>query len=145
MKLFILNDYTCFVGCNGAGKSTLQNALNVFFRQYKDCKTDLSNLSADDFHHKDTSSPIQITVEFTDLSEAAKQELSAYVRQGKLIITAKAVYDEITKRAEVRQYGNRLVMNDFKIWFEAEKAGEKVPKLKEIYKMGFCSCIKRYS
>ena len=31
-----LDDYTCFVGCNGAGKSTLQNALNVFFRQYKD-------------------------------------------------------------------------------------------------------------
>lgn len=132
-ETIFLNDYTCFVGCNGAGKSTLQNALNVFFRQYKDCKTDLSNLSADDFHHKDTSNPIQITVEFTDLSEAAKQELSAYVRQGKLIITAKAVYDEITKRAEVRQYGNRLVMNDFKIWFEAEKAGEKVPKLKEIY------------
>ncbi|WP_435349865.1 AAA family ATPase, partial [Klebsiella quasipneumoniae] len=49
-----LDDYTCFVGCNGAGKSTLQNALNVFFRQYKDSKTDLSKLSVEDFHHRDT-------------------------------------------------------------------------------------------
>lgn len=128
-----LDDYTCFVGCNGAGKSTLQNALNVFFRQYKDSKTDLSNLSADDFHHKDTSKPIQITVEFSDLSVKAKEELSAYVRHDKLIVTAKAEYHEATQRAEVKQYGNRLVIETFRSWFDAEKKGEKVETLKTIY------------
>ncbi|SKC18899.1 AAA ATPase domain-containing protein [Kosakonia radicincitans] len=129
-----LNDYTCFVGSNGAGKSTLQCALNVFFRQYKDSKTDLSNLSIDDFHHKDTSIPIQITVEFSDLSNEAQQELSTYVRQGKLIVTAKAEYNEVIQRAEVKQYGNRLVIENFRSWFDAEKSGEKVDTLKSIYK-----------
>lgn len=128
-----LDDYTCFVGCNGAGKSTLQNALNVFFRQYKDSKTDLSKLSVDDFHHRDTSKPIQITVEFTNLSKEAVDELSAYVRHDKLIITAKAEYDEKTQRAEVKQYGNRLVISDFRVWFDAEKSGSKVDELKVIY------------
>lgn len=128
-----LDNYTCFVGSNGAGKSTLQNALNVFFRQYKDSKTDLSKLLIDDFHHKDVSKPIQITVEFSELSHEAKRELSAYVRQEKLIITAKAEYDETTQRAEVKQYGNRFVIEDFRIWFDKEKSGEKVKELKETY------------
>ncbi len=57
-----LGDYSCFVGPNGAGKSTILTALNVFFRQYKDSKTDLSKLSADDFHHKNVKEPIRITV-----------------------------------------------------------------------------------
>jgi predicted ATP-dependent endonuclease of OLD family len=52
------DDYNCFIGPNGAGKSTVINALNVFFRQHRDSKTDLSKLSADDFHHKNISEPI---------------------------------------------------------------------------------------
>ncbi len=72
----LLDDYTCFVGPNGAGKSTVLCALNVFFRQYKDSNTDLSKLTEEDFHHKDTTSPIKITVTFTDLSTGAKEPLS---------------------------------------------------------------------
>ena len=127
------DDYNCFVGPNGAGKSTVMNALNVFFRQYRDSKTDLSKLSADDFHHKDTSNPISITVTFTDLSSEAKASLSDYVRQEKLVVTAKAEYDEGTERAEVKQYGNRLGMNEFKVWFEAEKTKKPASELKEIF------------
>lgn len=84
------DNYNCFVGPNGAGKSTVINALNVFFRQHKDSKTDLSKLSADDFHHKNTAVPILITVTFSDLSDEAKKDLVDYVRQEKLIVTAKA-------------------------------------------------------
>ncbi|SIN89489.1 ATP-dependent endonuclease [Salinivibrio sp. ES.052] len=127
------DDYSCFVGPNGAGKSTVMNALNVFFRQHKDSKTDLSKLSADDFHHKNTSEPISITVTFKDLSEEAKKGLADYVRQDKLIVTAKAEYDEGTERAEVKQFGNRLGMTDFKIWFEAEKSKKPAKELKEIF------------
>ncbi|MFD2600638.1 ATP-dependent nuclease [Flavobacterium suzhouense] len=128
-----LDDYSCFVGPNGAGKSTVFNALNIFFRQYKDSKTDLSKLTESDFHHKDTSVDIKITVTFIDLSEQAQQDLANYVRQEKLIITTIGKYDAETQRAEVKQYGNRLGVIEFAEFFEADKSGAKVSDLKEIY------------
>lgn len=127
------SDYTCLVGPNGSGKSTVLNALNVFFRQCKDCKTDMIKLSSDDFHHKNTSEPILITVTFTELSAQAKKDLADYVRQERLIVTAKAEFDEGTERAEVKQFGNRLGMAEFKAWFEAEKAKKSATELKQIF------------
>jgi len=130
----IFDDYNCFVGANGAGKSTILYALNVFFRQSKDSQTNILQLSAEDFHHKDTSSPIRITVTFTDLSTQAKDDLKDYARQDKLIVTASAVFDEGTEQAVVKQYGNRLGFEEFRRYFEAVKNKEVAPKLKEIYK-----------
>jgi len=132
-ETIVLDDYVCLVGPNGAGKSTILAALNVFFRQYKDSKTDLSKLSAEDFHHKNVQEPIKITVTFCDLSVAAKADLSDYVRQDKLIVSAIAKYDSRSERAEVRQFGNRLGMEDFRVFFEADKRGESAPALKQIY------------
>ena len=126
----MLDNYSCFVGPNGAGKSTILAALNVFFRQYKDSKTDLSKLSADDFHHRTVSNPIKITVTFINLSEQAKEDLSDYARQEKLIVSAIAKYDTNTERAEVRQYGNRIGMEDFREYFEKDKAGASAAELK---------------
>lgn len=128
-----LDDYACLVGPNGAGKSTILTALNVFFRQYKDSKTDLSKLSADDFHHKNINNPIKITVTFCDLSVEAKSDLADYVRQDKLIVSSIAKYDAGSERAEVRQFGNRLGMEDFREYFEADKRGDSAAALKEIY------------
>jgi putative ATP-dependent endonuclease of OLD family len=126
-------NYSCFVGPNGAGKSTIMTALNVFFRQYKDSKTDLSKLSADDFHHKNVGDPIKITVTFTGLTDQAKADLADYVRQDKLIVSAVAKYDPGLERAEVRQFGNRLGMEEFRRYFEADKNGESAAALKAIY------------
>lgn len=130
-----LDNYSCFVGPNGAGKSTILAALNIFFRQYKDSKTDLSKLSSDDFHHRDVSSPIKITVTFKDLSEKAKIDLSDYVRQDKLIVSSIAKYDANAGRAEVRQYGNRIGIEEFRGYFEQDKAGASVNDLKTIFGM----------
>ncbi|WP_348678944.1 ATP-dependent nuclease [Alcanivorax profundi] len=127
------DDYSCFVGPNGAGKSTILAALNVFFRQYKDSKTDLSKLSAEDFHHKNINLPIRITVTFSDLSDEAKHDLSDYVRQEKLVVSAVAKYNPSLERAEVKQYGNRLGIEAFRKYFDAEKQGKSVADLKVIY------------
>jgi predicted ATP-dependent endonuclease of OLD family len=132
-ETIFFNDYSCFVGPNGSGKSTVLAALNVFFRQYKDSKTDLSKLSVEDFHHKDVSQSIKITVTFSDLSEQAKSDLSDYVRHDKLIVSSIAKYDAGLERAEVKQYGNRLGMNEFRAYFEADKSGANAGELKELY------------
>ena len=132
-ETILFGDYACFVGPNGAGKSTILTALNVFFRQYKDSKTDLSKLSADDFHHKHVSDPIKITVTFTGLTDQAKMDLADYVRQDKLIVSAVAKYDPGLERAEVRQFGNRLGMEEFRQYFEADKNSESAATLKGIY------------
>ncbi len=127
------NDYTCFVGHNGSGKSTVLAALNVFFRQYKDSRTDLSRLTVDDFHHKNVDEPIQITVTFTGLSPEAVADLAGYERQGKLIVSSVARYDPQTQRAEVKQYGSRMGFADFARYFEADKAGASAKDLQGIY------------
>jgi putative ATP-dependent endonuclease of OLD family len=127
------DDYTCLVGANGAGKSTVFTALQVFFRHFKDSKTDLSKLSEKDFHHCNIDEPIQITVTFSDLSAQATEDLKDYVRQGKLIVTAEAVYDKGTQRAEIKQYGNRLGMDDFRVFFDLDKTSAKAPELNACY------------
>jgi len=133
-ETIFFDDYTAFVGPNGVGKSTVFHALNLFFRQNKDSQTDLIKLSASDFHHFNTDKEIKITVTFSSLSEEAKQELSDYVRHDKLIVSAIAKYDSVNEKADVKQYGNRLGFEKFRVFFEAEKNGAKSAELKDIYK-----------
>ena len=128
-----LNDYACLVGPNGAGKSTVLTALNVFFRESDGVPTDLSQLDDEDFHCKDTNNPVKITVTFKDLSEEAKKDFSNYVRQDQLVVSAVATFDQATGKANVKQFGQRLGMPAFAIFFEASDERKRVPELKEIY------------
>jgi len=134
-ETIVFNDYTCFIGPNGSGKSTILNALNIFFKNDKDSQTTLSILSEDDFHHKITNDPIKITLTFSNLSDKAKEELSDYVRDDKLIVSAIAEYNSENQNAEIIHYGNRLGFNDFKKYFACNKNGKgKADELKKIYK-----------
>jgi len=127
------NNYTCLVGPNGSGKSTILCALNVFFREVENAATDLSQLDREDFHHKNTAEPIEITVTFRDLNEEAKKDFSDYYRQGKLIVSAVATFNEAAGKAEVKQYGQRLVLPDFKEFFRAVGDKRAVADLKQLY------------
>ncbi|OFZ55016.1 MAG: hypothetical protein A2328_03175 [Bdellovibrionales bacterium RIFOXYB2_FULL_36_6] len=132
-ETIIFNDYTCLIGTNGSGKSTVLNALNIFFKNNKDSQTDLNVLSADDFHHKNVKEPIKITITFIDLSVKAKEELSDYVRDNKLVVSAIAEYDLKNEKAEVIHYGSRLGFDEFRRYFAIAKNGTK-DELTKIYK-----------
>jgi putative ATP-dependent endonuclease of OLD family len=126
-------DYTALVGPNGGGKSTILHALNVFFGEGAVPGLNPRSLVAEDFHGKNTDDPVEITITFGELSAEAASDLVHYVRQGKLIVTAKAVFDPTAGSAAVNQFGSRLGMPDFAAFFAAEKDGEKAVRLKEIY------------
>lgn len=128
-----LNDYTCLVGPNGGGKSTVLCALNVLFRETENTSTDLSQLTAEDFHQKKTVEPIEITVTFTDLSEEAQKDFADYYRQGQLVVSAIATFNEATAKAEVKQMGQRRGMSSFKDFFRAVGDKKSVTELKELY------------
>jgi putative ATP-dependent endonuclease of the OLD family len=127
------NNYTCLVGPNGSGKSTILCALNVFFRDTENTATNLGHLDREDFHQKNVTKPIEITVTFEDLSPAAQRDFADYYRQGKLIVSAIATYNETTGKAEVKQYGQRLGIPEFKPFFRAYGDNQKASELKKLY------------
>lgn len=122
------DNYTCFVGPNGAGKSTVFTALNIFFRHDMGFVID-----QDDFHKKDTSKAITITVTFEELSDAAQKDLSAYFRQGKLVVSTVVSWNSANNQVEIKQYGQRLAMGAFKEFFRRNGDGAQVAELKKIY------------
>ena len=128
-----LNDYCCLVGPNGAGKSTVLAALNVFFQE-QDCSvTDTKSLCDEDFFRRKTETPIRITVTFRDLGAEATAELSDYVRHDELVVTAEAKYEVKRRQAEVRYFGKRLGMEEFRAFFEAEKGKAGAAELNDLY------------
>lgn len=127
------DDYTCFVGANGAGKSTVLFALNVFFREVDAQGNAITSLTAEDFHKRDVSKPVEITVWFHQLSGEAKEDFKDYFRQDVLVVSAKAVFDENTGRAEIKQYGQRLAMEAFAEFFRRFGDKAKVEELRTLY------------
>ena len=132
-EIINLNSYSCFVGPNGAGKSNVLCALNVFFREQASSATDVSQLTNEDYFSKSTDNPIRITVTFEELGSVAQAELSDYVRQNELVVTAEAVFDADNGIGQVKHYGQRSGMVEFRPFFEAEKAGAKAGELAPIF------------
>lgn len=126
-----LNKYSCFVGPNGAGKSSVLAALNVFFKDSS--SFDPNNLEDEDYFCKDITKPIRITVTFNDLGENAVEELSDYVRQNELVVTAEAAFDPTTGFGSVKHYGQRLGIDEFRVFFESHKSKAKAEDLNTIY------------
>ena len=128
-----LDGYTCLVGANGAGKSTVLAALNVLFRHAAGTPTPVAYLTDEDFTLRDFSRPIEIVATFAELSQVEQHEFKAYFRQDRLIVKAIARWDDETRRAEVKQFGARLVMREFAPWFRSKDDGAKVSDLKAAY------------
>lgn len=131
---FVLNPYTCLVGDNGCGKSSVLAALCVFFGDTESTPY-AGVLEKADYHAFDTSKPIRITVTFTALDAGAMTSLKAYARNGKLVVTAVAVFDDDAGHGKVVHYGTRLGIDAFRPYFEADKLGQSATELKELYKL----------
>ena len=133
-RTITFDPYTCIVGPNGSGKSTVLCALNIFFRETKDTDSDLLNLQEEDFYKKETDREIRITVTFIELNSEVQKQLKDYYRQGKLIVTAIAKWDQETQRAVVKQFGNRKVMKEFSPYFQKVSEKGSAADLRDIYK-----------
>ena len=68
-----------------------------------------------------------------NLNDEAQQDLADYYRQGQLVVSAVATFNETSRKAEVKQHGQRLGMPAFKDFFRA--VGDKKPaaELKQLY------------
>ena len=75
------NDYTSFVGPNNCGKSTVLRALNTFFASTpKGSKID----DTDFYIGAPKAAELSIKIEFDQVDGEAADELSHYVRNGRL-------------------------------------------------------------
>lgn len=70
---------TALVGANGSGKSSFLRAIELFYAP--DPK-----VTPDDFYAEDTSHPIQISVTFAELSQAALQRFAKYAENTTLTV-----------------------------------------------------------
>lgn len=75
-----VNGVTALVGRNGAGKSTFLQALEAFYTN------GASKLTADDFYARCVDEPIEITLTWIGLSDAAKEEFRDYVQGNRLSV-----------------------------------------------------------
>jgi hypothetical protein len=107
--------------------------LNIFFREQASSSTDVCKLEEEDYFYKNTANPIRITITFNDLNPVALQELSAYVRQNELVVSVEAIFNPEVGYGLTGHFGQRLGMNEFRPYFEAEKAGAKVSELNPIF------------
>lgn len=105
---------TALVGKNGSGKSSFLAALELFYGP-------AAPVTEEDFHGRDTSKPIEITVTFAQLSEEAAKQFGDYVRDDQLEVTkvlpidGREAYHGVRLQhpdfQEVRQAGGRREVN----------------------------------
>jgi hypothetical protein len=65
-------------------------------------------------------------------SNRAKQEFQHYARQGQLVVSAVASWNDALNFAEVKRVGERPLMREFAEFFQAEGDGKKVAELKAL-------------
>lgn len=108
---------TALVGRNGAGKSNILKATELFY---------LINprLSVEDFYNRDVTSPIEITLTFTDLDADEKERFKSYIQNDELSVV------RVLTQTENKYHGSSLQNPDFKPLRSAGAAAE----LKDTYR-----------
>lgn len=87
---------TAILGGNGAGKSTILKAIEKFYGPS-------TNVGIDDFFGKDIEKPIEISLTFTDFSEAEREIFASRIVEDEMNVVR--VFDLRSGRASGRYYG----------------------------------------
>lgn len=100
------NDYTVLVGRNGSGKSAFLEAVEFFYNPSY-------SLSDADFYQRSTDQEISVSLEFANISEAAADEFSSYINDGKLVIEKIAKQEEGSAVYSQDYHGSNLSHDGF--------------------------------
>ena len=97
-------ELTALVGANGSGKSSFIKALELFY-------TPTSSVDIEDFHNRNHTKPIIITLTFTKLSALAKERFSKYIQGDKLRVERSFYFEDEELKTEY--YGSFLQNAEF--------------------------------
>lgn len=115
----IVGDMLNLVGQNNAGKSNILKALDLFFNPTT------QKITEETYHKKDTSNPIEITIEFWKLSDSEKAYFTSYVVNDILKVKRCFSWNSVECKANISHIGyGRVPKLD---WLrEDEVSGEKI-------------------
>lgn len=126
-----LADYTALVGPNNCGKSTVLRALNIFFGE----GTKSGAVQISDFSVDTELQDLALRFEFQDVVGEAADDLSHYVRDGRLTFEIIANRDEngvVSSKCRGIRYG----LPKFAPFFAGQKAGDRKPIYEQLIAEG---------
>ena len=94
------DELTALVGTNGSGKSSLLRAIELFYNRS-------SNVKIEDYHNRQTDTPIKITAIFSDLPESIKNKYHEYVVKGCIEVVSVLEWDEEKHKSKQTYYGKK--------------------------------------
>jgi len=120
-----LDSLTALVGPNGAGKSSFLRAFEIFYSEKQ-------RVFPGDFHNKNTSSPIEITVTFKILSISAKKLFQKYIGSNDLMGVTNIISWEGSGTSS-KYVGSKLRRSDFSSCREALSLKDRGATARKIY------------
>ena len=99
-----LDNFTTLIGPNGVGKSSFLKAIDLFYNPNM-------KYTEEDFYNNDTTSDIEITICFSNLTDYEKDHFKKYVRNDRLIVMK--VLKWPFKKSNQKYHGKHLQNHEF--------------------------------
>src|SRR2546425_2878381 len=127
---------TALVGPNGSGKSSFLRAVDMFY-------THNALYDSSDFYSGDTSSPINITVSFCDLTQEETSFFSKYVENNQLVIEKEMRWP--AHRTSQRYFGTSLRDESFEAFRSASSAKDRKVEYERLRSRAEYSGLPKYT